>query len=219
MAPAPGAANRVQQQRRSTPAQHQPPQPTAGAGDDDLLQSAPPAFPQPVSSLPRPPAQHYQFPASAFAPAAAMGFPSPPGGAGVGLPAVSSAAAGYSQPSSQQLLQQQQLGAAGGAAQAGPTAAAPFGYTVDGLPLPYGEQCYVHCILEIKSGCLVLARAAAAVDCIHTSAQQLRHNMGCDVVFVHASATASAAGFIRCAGTLLHLQPPLFCCAPQPGCV
>jgi hypothetical protein len=82
----------------------------------------------------------------------------------------------YNNPSSQQLLlqqqqqQQQPWGAADAAvlsrsfgsgplpagmqqgAQPAAAGAAPFGYTVDGLPLPYGEQCCMMQLDKILAG-------------------------------------------------------------------
>jgi hypothetical protein len=136
--------HRQQQQQQEQQQQQQPPT------DDELLEPAPPAFPQPVSSLPRSANQHYQYPASAFAAAATTTFPP---NSGSNLP-VSSSAASYAAPGTQQQQQQQQqqqwppegpfqgtsavLQPGGLGQHAGAAAASSYGYTMEGLPLPYG---------------------------------------------------------------------------------
>lgn len=141
--------------KAAAPNQQQQPQ----LSDDDLPpNTAPPAFPQPVSSAMQQQYQQYHAASSPFAPAAAGAAPFPAAAGGGMLPIISSAAS-YTVPSSQQLVlqhqQQRPWGAAvllpGSAATmpagsmldasapaGGAAAAAPFGYTVGGLPLPYG---------------------------------------------------------------------------------
>lgn len=146
---APGSGGAQNGSKQQQPRQQQP-LPDAG-GDDDMLSSeVPPAFPQPVSSLPR---DHIHLYPEAALPV-------------LGLPISSSSSSSVLQGVGSSSLPQQQPGQAwlaSAAAHSGPDAAAAAGADAaaspaspqgvlspqyeyadaDGLPLPYGERARV----------------------------------------------------------------------------